>query len=173
MVNYEIVIFLFIFLIVHLIHKITIKMCLTLMLYWLRNASINKLYCLNWFIWYQFGYCLHRLDVHNADDIALVAPSLSSLKQMIKNCEQFAESHSRPITFNPSKTNLLCFNMKLESKVPPIYLNGKRVWIVKHEKHLGNYASTDIADRNIIVGVCDLYQRNNLLINDFRVCDSI
>ena len=50
-----------------------------------------------------------------ADDIALVAPSLSSLKQMIKSCEQFAESHS--ITFNPSKTKLLCFNMKLESKV--------------------------------------------------------
>ena len=27
-----------------------------------------------------------------ADDIALVAPSLSSLKQMIKICEQFTES---------------------------------------------------------------------------------
>ena len=35
-----------------------------------------------------------------ADDIALVARSLSSLKQMIQICEQFAESHS--ITFNPS-----------------------------------------------------------------------
>ena len=44
-----------------------------------------------------------------ADDIALVAPSLSSLKQMMKICEQFAESHS--ITFNPTKTKL-CFNMK-------------------------------------------------------------
>ena len=33
-----------------------------------------------------------------ADEIALVAPSLSSLKQMIQICEQFAESHS--ITFN-------------------------------------------------------------------------
>ena len=51
-----------------------------------------------------------------ADDIALVAPSLSSLKEMIKICEQFAESHS--MTFNPSKTKLLCFNIKLESKVP-------------------------------------------------------
>ena len=62
-----------------------------------------------------------------ADDIALVAPSLSSLKQMIQICEQFAVSHS--ITFNPSKTKLLYFNMKLESKVPPIYLNGERVSI--------------------------------------------
>ena len=29
-----------------------------------------------------------------ADDIALVAPSLSSLKQMISICEEFAKSHS-------------------------------------------------------------------------------
>ena len=106
-----------------------------------------------------------------ADDIALVAPSLSSLKQMIQICEQFAESHS--ITFNPSKTKLLCFNLKLESKVPPIYLNGERVSIVENEKHLGNYVSTDIEDRNIIADVCDLYRRSNLLISYFRVCDSI
>ena len=40
--------------------------------------------------------------------------------------------------------------MKLESKVPPIYLNGERVSIVENEKHLGNYVSTDIEDKNII-----------------------
>ena len=44
--------------------------------------------------------------------------------------------------------------------------------IVEHEKHLGNYVSTNISDRNIIANVCDLYQRSNLLISDFRVCDS-
>ena len=33
--------------------------------------------------------------------------------------------------------------------------------------------ATDIADRNMIANVCDLYQRSNLLISDFRVCDSI
>ena len=38
--------------------------------------------------------------------------------------------------------------------------------------HLGNYVSTNISDRNIIANVCDLYQRSNLLISDFRVCDS-
>ena len=39
------------------------------------------------------------------DDIlgALVATSVSSLKQVMKICEQFAESHS--ITFSPTKTN--------------------------------------------------------------------
>ena len=63
--------------------------------------------------------------------------------------------------------------MKPESVLPPIYLNGEKVSIVEHEKHLGNYVATDIADRNMIANVCDLYQRSNLLISDFRVCDSI
>ena len=44
-----------------------------------------------------------------ADDIALVTPSLSSLKQMISICEEFAKCHS--IVFNPSKMKLLCFNL--------------------------------------------------------------
>ena len=84
---------------------------------------------------------------------------------------KFAESHS--ITFNQSKTKLLCFNIKLEPKVPPICLNGEKVSNVEHEKHVRNYVSTDIVDRNIIADICDLYQRSNLLISDFRVCDSI
>ena len=63
--------------------------------------------------------------------------------------------------------------MKLESKVPPIYLNGDRVSIVEHEQYLGNYVSTDIADRNFIADVCVFDQRSNLLIIDFRVYDSL
>ena len=63
--------------------------------------------------------------------------------------------------------------MKPESVLPPIYLNGEKVSIVEHEKHLVNYVATDNADRNMIANVCDLYQRSTLLISDFRVCDSI
>ena len=43
---------------------------------------------------------------------------------------------------------------------------------VGSDKHLGNYISTDIADRNIVHNVYDLYQRSNWVISDFRVCDS-
>ena len=42
--------------------------------------------------------------VRYGDNIALVAPSLSSLKQIISICEEFAKCHS--IVFNPSKTKL-------------------------------------------------------------------
>ena len=91
---------------------------------------------------------------------------------MIGICEEFAKSHR--IDFNPSKTKLLCINLDPLSEVPSIYLNGIQVSIIKQEKHLANYmyVSTNINDRNIIANVCDLYQRSNLLISDFRVYGS-
>ena len=105
-----------------------------------------------------------------ADNIALVAPSLQSLRKMICICEQYAKTHS--ITFNPNKSKLLCYNVDEADDIPPIYLNGEVIPSVCSDKHLGNYISTDIADRNIVDNLCDLYQRSNWVISDFRVCDS-
>jgi len=109
----------------------------------------------------SFGY---------ADDVALIAPSLYCLKEMILICEKFATAHS--ITFNPSKSKLLCFNID-PIKVSRIYLKGQPITVVDNEQHLGNYIATDVHDRNIIDVVSDLYQRSNWLISDFRSCDSI
>ena len=72
-----------------------------------------------------------------ADDIALIAPSLSSLKQMMKICENFAKSYN--IIFNSSKTKLLCYNEDPQTVIPPIYLNGDQVLVVEPEKHLGTF----------------------------------
>ena len=89
---------------------------------------------------------------------------------MICICEQYAKTHS--ITFNPNKSKLLCYNVDEADDIPPIYLNGEVIPSVGSDKHLGNYISTDIADRNIVDSVYDLYQRSNWVISDFRVCDS-
>ena len=59
-----------------------------------------------------------------ADDIALLAPSLQCLKQMISICEKYASSHS--IAFNPNKSKLLCNYADLTSNVPQVYLNGEK-----------------------------------------------
>ena len=78
-----------------------------------------------------------------ADDIALVAPSLYCLKKMISICETFANKYI--ISFNPSKSKLLCFNLD------------------------SYYISTNITDRNIVGHFCDLYQRSNSVISDFNI----
>ena len=92
-----------------------------------------------------------------ADNIALVAPSIQCLKKMIIICESYAKSHS--ITFNPNKSKLLCFKVDGTDVIPQIYLNGEVIPDVDFDKHLGNYISTNITDRNIIDNICDLYQR--------------
>ena len=105
-----------------------------------------------------------------ADDIALVAPSLYCLKKMIRICETIANEYS--ISFKPSKSKLLCFNID-SSNVAPVFINRKRVEVVQSDVHLGNYISTNITDRNIVGHVCDLYQHSNSVISDFNVCDSV
>ena len=98
------------------------------------------------------------------DDIPLIAPSLSSLKQMMQICENFAKSHN--IVYNFSKTKLLCYNKNSQTVIPPIYLNGEQVSVAEQKKHLGNVLSTNIYDKNIIRNVCDFYKRSNLLISE-------
>ena len=51
-------------------------------------------------------------------------------------------------------------------------MNGQPVSVVHKDKHLGNYISDSIHDRHILNNICDLYQRSNLLIIQFRSCDS-
>ena len=51
-------------------------------------------------------------------------------------------------------------------------MNGTPVTVVNKDKHLGNYISTNIYDRNIISNVCDFYQRSNSVISDFGIYDS-
>ena len=84
-------------------------------------------------------------------------------------CEPYAERHH--IIFNPTKSKLLCYKVD-PSSVAPIYLNNQSISFVFHDKHLGNYISTDNHDRNIIANVCDLYQRSNSIITEFHACDS-
>ena len=57
-------------------------------------------------------YCRHHSAgaIGYADDIALLAPSASSLRMMLNVCQNLASSHS--LTFNPdyrlNTANLLC-----------------------------------------------------------------
>ena len=60
--------------------------------------------------------------------------------------ENFARTHC--ITFNPSKSKVMCFNTDSCHNVR-IYLNNIPIVNTKHDTHLGNFISCDIYDRNI------------------------
>ena len=96
-----------------------------------------------------------------ADDIALISPSIYGIKKMIAVCESYALEYH--ITFNPTKSKIICFNVD-PSECTPIYLNNQPITFVNSDKHLGNYISSDITDRNIMSSVCDFYQRSNSIL---------
>ena len=52
---------------------------------------------------------------------------------MITTCEEFAKKHQ--ITFNPTKSKLLCFNAS-NAVTSHIKLNGQPVSVVHKDKHL-------------------------------------
>ena len=104
-----------------------------------------------------------------ADNVALIEPSLYALKKMISVWESYAERYH--ITFNPAKYKLICYNID-PTTLDPIWLNKQPITIVDNDKHLGNYISNAIHDRNFVSSVCDLYQRSNGIISDFYACNS-
>ena len=93
-----------------------------------------------------------------ADDVALVASPLYSLKCMIAPCEKFAKEYKN--NFNPTKSKLIFLGANIDH-TPHITLNGHPASDVFKNKHIGNYISSSINDRHIIENTCDLYEYEN------------
>ena len=87
---------------------------------------------------------------------------------MIAICEKFAKEYQ--ITFNPTKSKLICFNANIDH-APHTIWKDQPVSDVFKDKHFGNYISKSINDRHIIENTCHLYQRSNQLISQFRLCN--
>ena len=103
------------------------------------------------------------------DDLALVSPSLSELRQMIQICEQYAMEYS--IVFNPVKSKLMCFN-SVSSDYPYLTLCGKPVDVVDNDLHLSNRIYDNIYTQCSNSMISDFYRRSNPVKASFRMCDS-
>ena len=78
-----------------------------------------------------------------ANNVALVAPSVHTLRCMIETCEEIAKEYQ--INFNPVNSKLICLNANIDH-TPHIILNGQPVSVVFKDKHIGNYISSFIKD---------------------------
>ena len=94
----------------------------------------------------KFFYAIRRRGPHHV--VCLRAPTI-----LDPPLEKYAISHC--IMFNPNKSKLhvLCYNAELTANVPQVYLNGEKVPVVNSDKHLGDFRSTNIVDRNITKNV--------------------
>ena len=107
-----------------------------------------------------------------ADDLSLLCPSFTGIKEMLKTCEDYAMKHN--ILFNAKKSQMLTFDHKSRISVKPILTmrNGEEIPYATECNHLGNFLST-ISDFPIVDhAVNDLYMRTNCLLADFSFTDS-
>ena len=81
-----------------------------------------------------------------ADDLAILAPSVSALRQMLRCCECFASMHS--LKFNPAKMQLIKFSTYVagSSTPPSIKFCGSLLAFSNTVVHLGNILSSDLND---------------------------
>lgn len=72
-----------------------------------------------------------------ADDLTLIAPSLSALRRMLKICEDFGRDYG--MTFNAGKTQLIFFGKSVLSKSRrgEVYFCGSKLEWVESVLHLG------------------------------------
>ena len=106
-----------------------------------------------------------------ADDIVLLAPSLSGLQKLITECELYGTLHD--IKFNAEKTALLYFKSDLLRRVdlPTLQLGGLDLKITHSVKYLGHSLTSDLKDDDDIARQCRvLYAQGNILLRKFFMC---
>ena len=104
-----------------------------------------------------------------ADDLSLLCPSFTGIKEMLKTCEDYAMKHN--ILFNAKKSQMLTFDHKSRILVKPILKmkNGEEIPYVTECNHLGNILSSisDIPLVDHAVNDIYIYKRTNCLLADF------
>ena len=108
-----------------------------------------------------------------ADDLILLAPSLSALRIMLHTCESFSVSHG--LKFNASKTQLIRFGSSPSSNCQAtIFFCGSRLQFVDTVTHLGHVLSFNLSDStDIILKTRNMVKMANCLLYSFSGIDPV
>lgn len=114
------------------------------------------------------GVCYNNLSY--ADDMVLLSPSISALRELLAVCENFALKNG--MKYNIAKTEMVIFKYgKGPERVPPVFLNGESVRVVKQFKYLGHILCESMQDDlDIERERRALAIRSNMLARRFAKC---
>ena len=105
-----------------------------------------------------------------ADDIVLLCPSLSGLKDMIEICEDYAKEHN--ILFNGKKSKYLIFG-KCEYKAK-LLLNNEVVPRCESAEHLGHFLHTKDTNNELTKDAITAFHRGfHSFMSRFSGCSTI
>ena len=113
--------------------------------------------------------CINHLVY--ADDLCLVSPSLSGLRDLLLVCETAGDYLS--IKFNAEKTVCMRFGPPAYRDIPffPVSLRGSRLQFVDEVKYLGHIISSDLSDSaDMEKAKRAIYARGNSLVRKFGTC---
>ena len=88
-----------------------------------------------------------------ADDVTLLAPTVSALQHMLQVCEDFGKEYD--VSYNPSKSICLQIGGEILQTRSDVFLNGQTIKWDNSAKHLGNIINTHNSDSN------DIRQKRN------------
>ena len=88
-----------------------------------------------------------------ADDVTLLAPTVSALQHMLQVCEDFGKEYD--VSYNPSKSVCLQIGGEILQTRSDVFLNGQTIKWDNSAKHLGNIINTHNSDSN------DIRQKRN------------
>ena len=102
-----------------------------------------------------------------ADDLTLLCPSLTGLKEMLNTCEAYAKDYN--ILFNAKKRKLMYFGRNNINTNNMMSMSNVRTRIdfVEQCTHLGTIIYSDITRKNVDFAVNDLFMRTSNLMADF------
>ena len=106
-----------------------------------------------------------------ADDLTLLCPSLTGLKEMLNTCEAYAKDYN--ILFNAKKSKLMYFGRNnINTNNMMSMSNSTRIDFIQQCTHLGSIIYSDITRKNVDFAVNDLFMRTNNLMADFSYTHS-
>ena len=103
-----------------------------------------------------------------ADDVALIAPTITAARMMLRVCEDFASSYK--VLFNAEKSVLLRPVSPAEGE---LVLNGSKIQENNSAIHLGTRIGANSSKANIQKAVSDLYYATNIVMSKFGHCSCI
>ena len=106
-----------------------------------------------------------------ADDLVLLSPSATGLRELLCACEEFSISHD--VLCNSNKSSVLtCRNKAMDHAAPPVFtVNGSIIGGSDKVNYLGHIICNDMSDDDDMMRQRrQLYAQANVLSRRFHMC---
>ena len=107
---------------------------------------------------------MHVFDAR--DDVALLAPTIMSLKKLIYVCVSFAREYH--VLFNPIKSKRIVFNCATTENIYVTFY-GEKIQRISKDVHLGNIFGECSNEIQIKVTTDDFIRRANTVMSQFKL----